>query len=120
MASTVLEIESLVPLLREFQSKGRKVNILYGIPLVPSQVSRLALAAAELGPDSVSVMIDHPDQIKFLDTFSRIAGFAAGVFLKVDCGYHRAGLPPRAMDKGGLFSKLEELEKTGAGRLVGI
>ncbi|KAB8224126.1 putative serine dehydratase domain-containing protein [Aspergillus novoparasiticus] len=120
VASTVLEIESLVPLLKEFQSKGRKVNILYGIPLVPSQVSRLALAAAELGPDSVSVMIDHPDQIKFLDTFARIAGFAAGVFLKVDCGYHRAGLPPRAMDKGGLFSKLEELEKTGAGRLVGI
>ncbi|OGM50558.1 hypothetical protein ABOM_000904 [Aspergillus bombycis] len=106
--------------VKSHKSKGHKVNILYGIPLVPSQVSRLALAAAELGPDSVSVMIDHPDQIKFLDTFARITGFAAGVFLKVDCGYHRAGLPPRAMDKGGLFSKLGEMEKTGAGRLVGI
>ncbi|KNG83099.1 hypothetical protein ANOM_008061 [Aspergillus nomiae NRRL 13137] len=120
VASTPLEIENLVPLLKEFQSQGHKVNVLYGIPLVPSQVSRLALAAAELGPDSVSVMIDHPDQIRFLDTFARIAGFAVGVFLKIDCGYHRAGLPPRAMDKGGLLSKLGEMEKTEVGRLVGI
>ncbi|KAE8374604.1 putative serine dehydratase domain-containing protein [Aspergillus bertholletiae] len=120
VASTLLEIENLVPLLKEFQSEGRKVNILYGIPLVPSQVSRLAAAAAKLGPDSISVMIDHPDQIDFLHTFARIAGFAAGVFLKVDCGYHRAGLPPRAMDKGGLLSKLGGMEKKGVGRLVGI
>lgn len=40
IASTVLEIESLVPLLKKLQSEGRRVNVLYGIPLVPSQVGQ--------------------------------------------------------------------------------
>ncbi|KAF5858747.1 hypothetical protein ETB97_003856, partial [Aspergillus alliaceus] len=115
VASTLLEIENLAPLLKEYRDNGHRVNILYGIPVVPSQVDRLAAAAAELGEGSVSVMVDHPDQVRFLDGFAAVTGFPVGVFVKVDCGYHRAGLPPAQVDKGGLLGKLAEAESRGLG-----
>ncbi|OJJ07418.1 hypothetical protein ASPVEDRAFT_142573 [Aspergillus versicolor CBS 583.65] len=120
IASTVLEIETLVPLLKKLQAENRPVNVLYGIPLVPSQVNRLAKAALAIGKGSVSVMIDHPDQIPHLERFSAITGFPALVFLKVDTGYHRAGLPPTALNKGGLLERLAEAEKNGHASLLGV
>lgn len=94
--------------------------MLYGIPLVPSQVPRLATVAREVGESSVSVMIDHPDQLVYLSQFREIAGFAAGVFLKVDTGYHRAGVPPAMLNKNGLLEKIAEEEKAGRVILLGV
>jgi D-serine deaminase-like pyridoxal phosphate-dependent protein len=62
-------------------------------------------------------MIDHPGQLEFLPKFADIAGFPVSVFVKVDCGYHRAGLPPSMVDKGGLLGKLGEAKYV---KLVGI
>ncbi|PYH47169.1 uncharacterized protein BP01DRAFT_315254 [Aspergillus saccharolyticus JOP 1030-1] len=118
--STVLEGEMLVPLLKEFQSAGRSVNVLYGIPLVPSQVTRLASVARRLGEKSISVMIDHPDQVDLLEAFHRITGFAACIFLKVDSGYHRAGLPPNMLNKHGLLEKVAAAERQGHASLLGL
>ncbi|KAA8644912.1 uncharacterized protein ATNIH1004_009123 [Aspergillus tanneri] len=120
VASTVNEIEHLVVLLKDFKAKGRRINVLYGIPLVPSQVPRLAQLACELGEGSISVMIDHPDQLSYLERFSAITHFPACVFLKVDTGYHRAGLPPIALNKNGLLEKLADAEKLGFARLLGV
>ncbi|KAJ5097405.1 hypothetical protein N7456_008126 [Penicillium angulare] len=119
IASTLLEIETLVPLLQEL-AKSQKVSILYGIPLVPSHVSRLAELALSLGKDSISVMIDHPDQVDFLKKFFEIAQFPVCVFVKVDTGYHRAGLPPVSLNKNGLLEKLAEAEKSGYISLLGL
>ncbi|CAP79133.1 D-serine dehydratase [Penicillium chrysogenum] len=120
IASTVLEMESLVPLLKKLQAEGRRVNVLYGIPLVPSQVVRLAKIALEIGRDSISVMIDHPDQVDYLPQYSAITKFAVSVFVKVDSGYHRAGLPPAALNKEGLLEKLANSEKQGHVKLLGV
>lgn len=120
IASTILEIESLVPLLKNLKARGRVVNVLYGIPLVPSQVARLARVAVELGENSISVMIDHPDQLVYLEQFFSIANFPTCVFLKVDTGYHRAGLPPAALNKNGLIEKMVTAEKCGYARLLGV
>jgi D-serine deaminase-like pyridoxal phosphate-dependent protein len=120
IASTLLEIETLIELLKSLQSKGQRINILYGIPLVPSKVPHLAKLAKDLGPDSISVMIDHPDQIHFLTEFASIAGFPACVFVKVDTGYHRAGLPPVSLNKNGLLAKLASAEESGSARLLGL
>ncbi|RAL13720.1 D-serine ammonia-lyase DSD1 [Aspergillus homomorphus CBS 101889] len=120
VVSTVLEAEILVPLLKEFQSAGRSVNVLYGIPLVPSQVTRLASVARHLGEKSISVMIDHPDQVDLLEAFHEVAGLAACVFLKVDSGYHRAGLPPNMLNKNGLLEKVTAAEKQGHASLLGL
>ncbi|KGO72774.1 Alanine racemase, N-terminal [Penicillium italicum] len=120
IASTVLEIEMMIPLLQDLKQKGRKINILYGIPLVPSQVPLLAKAARELGENSITVMIDHPDQLPYLEKLSSLAGHPTCVFVKVDTGYHRAGLPPVSLNKNGLLGKLASAEETGGARLLGL
>ncbi|KAI9039774.1 uncharacterized protein KD926_009117 [Aspergillus affinis] len=120
VVSTVNEIHHLVPLLKEFRANDRRVNVLYGIPLVPSQVPRLARLAQELGEDTITLMLDHPDQIEFLRQFRALAGFPACVFVKVDTGYHRAGLPPTGLNKDGLLKRLAQAERDGHARLLGV
>ncbi|KAE8422754.1 putative serine dehydratase domain-containing protein [Aspergillus pseudocaelatus] len=120
IASTILEIETLVPLLKKLKAEQRDVNVLYGIPLVPSQVIRLAKLAREVGEGSISVMIDHPDQVAYLPRFSVITNFPVFVFIKVDTSYHRAGLPPTSLNKNGLLEKLADAEKHGYAKLLGI
>lgn len=120
IASTILEIESLIPLLKKLKSEGRRVNVLYGIPLLPSHVVRLAKAALQLPEEGISIMIDHPDQVDYLHQFSAITGFAVSVFVKVDSGYHRAGLPPGALNKQGLLEKLAAFEEQGHVKLLGV
>lgn len=119
IASTILEIETLVPLLLDLQ-KSQSINILYGIPLIPSHVPRLAELGTILGPGSISVMIDHPDQVDFLHTFANKTGFPVCVFVKVDTGYHRAGLPPVSLNKNGLLQKLSDAEGKGLVHLLGL
>lgn len=116
----MLEIEWLAPLFKDYKRQGRRFNILYGIPLVPSQATRLAAIARELGPGSITVMIDHPSQIEYLKAFQMTAGFPVHVFIKVDCGYHRAGLPPAMVNKNGLLKKLTEAEKEGYAVMLGV
>lgn len=120
ITSTPLEIETLVPLLKKLKAENRRVNVLYGIPLPPSQVARLAKIALEVGEGSITVMIDHPDQVQHLQEFFAIANFPVSVFVKVDTGYHRAGLPPTALNKQGLLEKLAEAEKQGYVTLLGV
>lgn len=118
--STLAEIEHLLPLLKEYRKAGRRLDILYGLPLPRSQISRLAALGAELGQGSISVLIDHPSQLDSVRAFSQHAKFPARVFLKVDTGYHRAGLPPTAMNKNGLIEALAQLESNGEAELLGV
>jgi D-serine ammonia-lyase len=120
IASTLLEIEMLHPLLKALRTTNRPANVLYGIPLVPSHVLRLAQLAVDMGEDSISVMIDHPDQIPYLRKFFEVTTFPACVFVKVDTGYHRAGLPPISLNKNGLLEKLADAEAEGWVRLLGL
>jgi D-serine deaminase-like pyridoxal phosphate-dependent protein len=94
IVSTVIEAEQLLPLLRSYKLAGAKVNVLYGVPLGPSSVLRLAKVAKVLGEDSVTAMIDHVDQLPALKHFKASTGFPARVFIKVDAGTHRAGTYP--------------------------
>ncbi|KAH6693928.1 putative serine dehydratase domain-containing protein, partial [Plectosphaerella plurivora] len=116
VVSTIAELEFLLPYLKTLSS----VNVLYGIPLPPSQASRAAAAARRLGPESLTFMIDHPSQLAALTPFRAAAGFPPGVYLKVDTGYHRAGLPASHLDKGGLLRELAALEARGEASLVGL
>jgi len=51
-------------------------------------------------------MIDHAGQLKALRTFKDVAGFEAGIFIKVDCGYGRAGLQPYSHALHGLLREI--------------
>jgi len=76
------------------------------VPLPPSQAPRLGVLGKKLGPGSISVMIDHVGQLKALQAFKDVAGFAAGIFIKVDCGYGRAGLQPHSYALHGLLREI--------------
>ncbi|KAJ5664383.1 hypothetical protein N7507_005114 [Penicillium longicatenatum] len=110
IVSTLLEIETLFPLLQELK-KSQQINVLYGIPLVPSHVRRLAELAVKLGEKSVSVMIDHPDQVSFLKGFFEITGFPACVFSRS---------PPISLNKNGLLERLADAEKKGYVFFLGL
>ncbi|RTE75590.1 hypothetical protein BHE90_009946 [Fusarium euwallaceae] len=120
VVSTLAEIDHLLPLFKEYQNAGRHVDILYGIPLPPSQIPRLAALGSELGKGSISIMIDHPSQLDSVRSFSQQAKFPARVYLKVDTGYHRAGLPPTSLNKNGLIEALAQLEAKGEAELIGL
>ncbi|KAI2468718.1 putative serine dehydratase domain-containing protein [Annulohypoxylon bovei var. microspora] len=91
IVSTIIEAEKLIPLLKEYQDEGRKVNVLYSFPLYPSCIPRLAAVSAALGAGALSVMVDHADQVPLLATLHTSSGHAPLAFLKVDVGGHRAG-----------------------------
>ncbi len=120
VVSTIAEIEHLLPLLAEYQHQGRQVNVLYGIPLPQSQVSRLATVGQKLGAGSLSVLVDHADQLRLLSRFHHEAGFPAGVYVKVDTGYHRAGLPPWGINKDGLLLQLVTLDIQSTANFIGL
>ncbi|KAJ1567752.1 hypothetical protein HK405_004892, partial [Cladochytrium tenue] len=136
IASTPNEIDHLRPLLRELAAAGRRPSVLLGIPLPPSQAPRLAALARDIGAGgaSLAVMLDHPDQLPALDALAAAAAASAGggggvgdrapavgVFVKVDAGYHRAGLPPRRLGKGGLLAALVDRHRNGRGvALLGV
>jgi D-serine ammonia-lyase len=60
------------------------------MPLPISIAPRLAALSRSLGVGTISIMIDSPAQLLALPTFP----FPPMIFLKLDTGYHRAGLPP--------------------------
>ncbi|KAF5020570.1 hypothetical protein F66182_7402 [Fusarium sp. NRRL 66182] len=120
VVSTLAEIDHLLPLLKEYRDAGRRLDILYGIPLPRSQISRLAALGSQLGEGSISVLIDHPSQLESVKSFSHHAKFPARVFIKVDTGYHRAGLPPTFLNKNGLIEALAQLEAQGEAELLGL
>jgi D-serine deaminase-like pyridoxal phosphate-dependent protein len=106
VVSTVAEMELMLPMFQRLQSQGRGVSVLYGMPLPLSTVDRLASFGRQLGAGSIVLMVDHASQLPSLRSFYDQAGFPARVFLKVDTGYHRAGLPPNALNKDQLLRKL--------------
>ncbi|KAK4193279.1 D-serine dehydratase [Podospora australis] len=110
IVSTIIEAENVLPLLKEYQSKGRDVNILYSFPLFPSAVPRLAAIATQLGPNSVSLIIDHPDQLSSVEAIHKESGHPPQIFVKIDGGYHRAGVIPSSPQFSTLITAILALE----------
>ncbi|KAK0748293.1 putative serine dehydratase domain-containing protein [Apiosordaria backusii] len=95
VVSTIIEAENIVPLLKEYQLNGRQVNVLFSFPLFPSALPRLADISAQLGPGSISLMIDHPSQLVSASAIAQSPGAHPPLlFIKIDGGYHRAGVVP--------------------------
>lgn len=70
-----------------------------------------------LGPDSVSFLIDHPAQLENLRDESESAQHPIHVFIKVDAGYHRAGVAPGSKQ---LKDLLQALETSSHVQVIGL
>ncbi|KAF4556199.1 D-serine dehydratase-like protein [Elsinoe fawcettii] len=111
LVSTVSEAEHLVPWLLGCVKDGKSVNIIYGLPVAPSQIPRLANVAHVIGSGSVTFLVDHPAQVQNLISFATASPTnwpgSISVMFKIDAGYHRAGLSPKS-------SLLEKLTTTAS------
>lgn len=73
-------------------------DITYAVPLAPSRdkLERAAGLAARV--ERLSVLIDSERALRALEEYAASHGIVLDVFLKVDCGYHRAGVDPESPD----------------------
>jgi D-serine deaminase-like pyridoxal phosphate-dependent protein len=67
-------------------------DITYAVPVAPARLAEAADLACRL--DRLNLLVDHPDAAAAVETCARERGVILSVFLKVDCGYHRAGVDP--------------------------
>jgi D-serine ammonia-lyase len=111
--STLREAEELVPALLDYRSRGAAVNVLYGVPLGPSQSARLGAVGMRLGHGSIAAMIDDVGQLATLSVVRDVAGFPPEVLIKIDTGYHRAGRAPGSEALKRLLAELEAEERAG-------
>ncbi|KAF7300630.1 D-ser-dehydrat domain-containing protein [Mycena chlorophos] len=76
---------------------GLVKDILYGLPVALNKVADLSALWDELAKYGavVRLMVDHPDQIKFLEEFEKARPNPRrwSVFVKIDGGQRRAGVP---------------------------
>ncbi|KAI0020762.1 putative serine dehydratase domain-containing protein [Xylariomycetidae sp. FL0641] len=120
IVSTVVEAESVLPLLKEYQEKGRQVNVLYSFPIYASCVDRLAAVSAALGPGGLTVMVDHADQAKHLTALASKSGNRPLVFLKINVGSDRAGVYGDAPACAALVGQLLLSETVGSSVFLGL
>lgn len=120
IVSTVAEAEHLSDFLFTCRGSQRSVNILYGIPFHPSLTERLAHLGKKLGRESISVLVDNESQLQAARAFKDMAGFQIKVFVKIDTGYHRAGVVVGTEKFNRLISDVLDEESRGHVELVGF
>lgn len=112
VASTISEVESLSPWLLESVQLGKQVSILYGLPISPSAVPRLAGVTRILGPGTVGIFVDHPDHIDLIEQVSDdVWPGQVPVWVTIDVGYHREGVPAGSKQLADLAQALKGAKK---------
>ncbi|KAF8168133.1 putative serine dehydratase domain-containing protein [Crassisporium funariophilum] len=84
-------------------------DILYGLPVAANKIADLSALRSELQKYGgvVRLLVDHPDQVRFLEAFEKDQTEPKrwSVFVKINGGQNRAGLPPTSEE----FSSLVEV-----------
>ncbi|MEA2338383.1 MAG: hypothetical protein QOE82_2390 [Thermoanaerobaculia bacterium] len=80
----------------EFFADAGFRDITYGVPIAPEKLARAAALASRIG--RLNILIDSEAALRAVEEFHDANGCIFDVFLKVDCGYHRAGVDPNDPD----------------------
>lgn len=67
-------------------------DITYAVPIAPDKLSRVR--DLMLRVKRLNILVDNEGALEALEAFDGGEGRGFDVFLKVDCGYHRAGVDP--------------------------
>lgn len=81
-------------------------DITYAVPLDPGRIAEAAEVAA--GLRALNLLVDHPATVAALEAYGREHRTRFNVFLKVDCGYHRAGVDPGTPEAVALAKRLHQ------------
>jgi D-serine deaminase-like pyridoxal phosphate-dependent protein len=95
----------------EFFADAGFRDITYAVPVAPDKLERAAALARRI--DRLNLLIDSESALQAIERF----GFRFDVFLKVDCGYHRAGIDPNAEAS---IRFAQKLSKSAAVRFHGL
>lgn len=71
-------------------------DITYAFPIAADKLERAATLAKKI--DRFSLLLDSEAALRDVEQFAKAHGIVFDVFLKVDCGYHRAGVDPQSPD----------------------
>ena len=99
----------------EFFARDGFRDITYAVPIAPEKLGRAAALAA--GIERLSILLDSERTLQAVEQFASANGVVFDVFLKVDCGYHRAGVDPDSPDSVRLALALARSEHV---RLQGL
>jgi D-serine deaminase-like pyridoxal phosphate-dependent protein len=80
-------------------------DITYAVPIAPDKLPRAAALARRI--ERLSVLIDSDHALRAIEAFD----FTFDVFLKVDCGAHRAGVDPESPDSARLAIAIGRSER---------
>jgi D-serine deaminase-like pyridoxal phosphate-dependent protein len=84
----------------EFFADAGFRDITYGVPIAPEKLARAAALAARI--ERLNILIDSQAALRAVEEFHAAQGVVFDLFLKVDCGYHRAGVDPNDPDSARL------------------
>ncbi len=76
---------------RFYQKSGFK-DITYAFPITANKLSEAAELTTNL--KIFNILLDQPQTLSAVESYGRKQRVKFNVFLKVDCGYHRAGVDP--------------------------
>ena len=76
----------------ELLAEGGFGDITYAVPIAPDKLKRVAALQKRVA--RLNILLDSDEGLRAVESFSRAHGVVFDVFLKVDCGYHRAGVDP--------------------------
>lgn len=75
-----------------FSAEGGFTDITYAVPLAPQRVAEVDDLSR--GLERLNVLIDAEETVDAIERLQRRRGRKTDALLKVDCGYHRAGVDP--------------------------
>ena len=87
-----------------FFAAGGFSDVTYAVPVAPAKLADAAELAGRI--ERFNLLVDHPDAAAAVETCARERRAVLSVFLKVDCGYHRAGVDPTRAESAALAAGL--------------
>jgi D-serine deaminase-like pyridoxal phosphate-dependent protein len=92
----------------EFFADGGFRDITYAVPIAPEKLGRAADLSQRV--ERLALLVDSETARRAMEEFAASNGVVFDVFLKVDCGYHRAGVDPESPDSVRLATALARSE----------
>jgi D-serine deaminase-like pyridoxal phosphate-dependent protein len=75
-------------------------DITYAVPIAPEKLARAAALAQTV--ERLNLLVDSETALRAVESFHAAHGLVFDLYLKVDCGYHRAGVDPDDPDSARL------------------
>ncbi len=98
----------------EFFAAAGFHDITYAVPIAPEKLERAAALAAKV--ERLNILLDNERTLRAVEEFGRAHDVTFDVFLKIDCGLHRAGVDP---DDPASVALAQAIRKSPATRLRG-